>query len=180
MPVHNFLCVPSDVGLGHVDASAGGPSRSWVRGAWRVPYIPLRVVWPQHEPILPGHLLQETFPQHTHLRRVQRSRQVRNDLQISFLALQPSFLLFILNNLRISIVQINYQIWMLYCRRQYASNSLMIYFTNLKIAYLQNFISSHSEMFILVRKYLNENFQIMYQNWIFLSNDYLYIYIPKI
>lgn len=47
-----LVCVAA-VGLGHVDENAGAEERSRVHHPRRVPLVPLRNHWPQHERLLP-------------------------------------------------------------------------------------------------------------------------------
>lgn len=47
-----LVCVAA-VGLGHVDENAGAEERSRVHHPGRVPLLPLRNHWPQHERLLP-------------------------------------------------------------------------------------------------------------------------------
>lgn len=55
----------ADVGLGHVDADGGSAQGAGVCGSGSLENLPLWLLRAQHELLLPGHLLQITFLQHT-------------------------------------------------------------------------------------------------------------------
>lgn len=67
----------ADVGLGHVDEDGGGAQGPRMCRAGSVSHLSLRLLRAQHELVLPGHLLQNTFLQHTTQRQPYQRRQVR-------------------------------------------------------------------------------------------------------